>query len=86
MKPYLWAEVGRAEANAAKFGQDCGLDATGHARISRDLGLARNLVTEQRAQSMREMSATGAAIRRRRLAELGANVPSRPQTKGGGEA
>jgi hypothetical protein len=71
VKPYLWAEAGRAEANAQKFGSECGLDAAGHAKIARDLGLARNIQRDANARRTDELAATGRALRERRLKELG---------------
>ena len=39
--PYLWEQASKATTVAAKIGADCGLDAAGLARISRDLGFAK---------------------------------------------
>lgn len=40
---YLWAEAGRAEANAAKFAQDLGLDLTGRAKALKDDAITKSL-------------------------------------------
>ncbi len=40
---YLWAEVSRAEGNAAKFAQDLGLDLTGRAKALKDDAVTRSL-------------------------------------------
>lgn len=40
---YIWAEAGRAEQNAAKFGQDLGLDLTGRAKALKDDAIKRSL-------------------------------------------
>lgn len=40
---YLWAEAARAEANAAKFAQDLGLDLTGRAKALKDDAIRRSL-------------------------------------------
>ncbi len=66
VKPYLWSEASRAEANVAKFGQDCGLDATGHARIARDLGLAANIRKEASNRNPNQLGQIGAELRARR--------------------
>jgi hypothetical protein len=63
VKPYLWAEVSRAEANAAKFGADCGLDAAGHSRIARDLGLAQNIRKEASNRNLSHLGERGRALR-----------------------
>lgn len=63
VKPYLWSETTRAEANAAKFAQDCGLDATGHARVARDLGLARSAGAQFRNAGVRAIAERGRALR-----------------------
>jgi hypothetical protein len=70
VRPYLWTEATRAEANAQKFGADCGLDAAGHARIARDLGLATNVRQLANASKSAALASTGRAIREERLAEL----------------
>ena len=62
---YLWAEARGADGNAARFGQDCGLDPTGHARIARDLGLAQTVRRHQAALAVERLKAEGS-----RLAEL----------------
>ncbi len=46
---YLWGEASRAEANAAKFGSDLGLDPAGRARLAKDLGWASHLAGDQLA-------------------------------------
>ena len=63
---YLWAEARGADANAARFGQDCGLDPTGHARISRDLGLAQNVRVQQAALQVERLQAEGRRVAERR--------------------
>lgn len=40
---YLWGEVTKAEGNAAKFAQDCGLDPIGFAKLAKELGWAKQL-------------------------------------------
>ena len=39
---HLWAAADRAEANAAKFAQDLGLDLTGRAKIMKDAALSKH--------------------------------------------
>ena len=69
---YLWAEARGADANAARFGQDCGLDPTGHARISRDLGLAQNVRVQHAALQVERLQAEGRlAAERRGIRESG---------------
>jgi hypothetical protein len=46
---YLWGEASRAEANAAKFGSDLGIDPAGRARLAKDLGWASHLAGDQLA-------------------------------------
>lgn len=41
VRPYLWDVATRADTLAQKAAQDLGLDPAGHARISRDLGMAQ---------------------------------------------
>jgi hypothetical protein len=67
VKPYLWSETTRAEANAAKFGQDCGLDPTGHARIAHDLGVAKSHRSQSAWKGTEELAKRGRAIREQRL-------------------
>jgi len=43
VRPYLWTEAARSDANAQKFAQDLGLDPAGRSRIARDISLARRL-------------------------------------------
>lgn len=57
---YLWTEVTRAEANAAKFAQECGLDPTGFARIAKELGWAKQLA----GNKVNDLMATGKELRR----------------------
>lgn len=40
VRPYLWSEASRAEANVAKFEADLGLSPAGRGRLARDLGQA----------------------------------------------
>ena len=58
----IWAEIARAEANAAKFGQDCGLDPAGHAKLAKDLGWAKRLGQE----AVSGLSEVGRALRANR--------------------
>ena len=41
VRPYLWSEITRAEANLMKATQDLGLDPTGRAKLMKDVGYAR---------------------------------------------
>lgn len=61
--PTLWTECTRADALAQKCAQDCGLDPTGHARIARDLGFAKNLGARVGQQQIAELAETGRRIR-----------------------
>ena len=63
--PTLWTEATRADALAQKCGQDCGLDPTGHARIARDLGLARNLGAQFGTKKLEALAASGHELRER---------------------
>ena len=65
VKPYLWSERRGADQLAQKCGQDCGLDATGHSRIARDLGLAQNVRSQLATHNIEALQAEG-----QRLAEL----------------
>lgn len=60
VKPYVWTEAGRADANAQKFGQDLGLDPTGRAKVLRDLGWAKQLHRGR----LDELQSRGRALRR----------------------
>ena len=44
---YLWTELSRAESNAQKFAQDCGLDPIGFAKLAKELGWAKQLAGNQ---------------------------------------
>ena len=61
----LWQEASRAESNAMKAAQDCGLDPAGFARIGRDLGVARSIGQRLQGPSLSDLAAGG-----RRLREL----------------
>ena len=52
VKPYLWSEVTRAEANLMKATQDLGLDPTGRAKLMRDVGYARFFGREDPSASL----------------------------------
>jgi len=62
VKPYLWSEATRAEANAQRFAQDCGLDPAGHARIARDLGMVASVRTQQSQRNLEALAARGRAL------------------------
>ena len=59
----LWTEATRADALAQKCASDCGLDPTGHARIARDLGFARNLQAEMGAKRLEALAESGRELR-----------------------
>lgn len=63
VKPYLLAEATRADLAAQKAGQDCGLDATGHARIAERLGLATAYGRSALARSGPPLGERGRALR-----------------------
>lgn len=63
--PTLWTETTRADALAQKAAQDLGLDPVGHARIARDLGLARNLGAQFGTKKLEALAASGHALRER---------------------
>jgi len=60
VKPYLWSEITRAEANLMKATQDLGLDPTGRAKLIKDVGYARFLGRED---PMANMGALGRKLR-----------------------
>lgn len=66
--PTLWTEVTRADALAQKCGQDCGLDPSGHARIARDLGLARSVGAQFGTKKLEALAASGRELREGRSA------------------
>ncbi len=72
--PYLWTEATRAEANAARFAQDLGLDPTGRAKLAKDLGVAVHFGGDQLA----DLTEQGRAIRVQRQAELAADEKDEP--------
>ncbi len=43
----LWDILSRAETNAQKFAQDCGLDPIGFAKLAKELGWAKQLAGNQ---------------------------------------
>ena len=57
---YLWGELSKAEANAAKFAQECGLDPTGFARIAKELGWAKHLA----GRGLSELVSRGRELRK----------------------
>lgn len=70
VRPHLLTEVGRAEANAQKFGQDLGLDPTGRAKVLKDLGWAKQLHQGR----LEELQSRGRSLRRPATPEVeGAN-------------
>jgi len=52
VRPYLWSEITRCEANLMKATQDLGLDPTGRAKLMRDVGYARFLGREDPSASL----------------------------------
>jgi hypothetical protein len=66
---FVWTEATRAEANAAKFGADLGLDPAGRAKLAKDLGVAVHFGGDQLA----DLAEQGRAIREQRQAELDAD-------------
>ncbi len=64
--PSLWQEASRAESNAMKAAQDCGLDAAGFARVARDLGLARSIGQRLQGPGLDALAADGRKIRQLR--------------------
>jgi hypothetical protein len=62
---YIWAEASRAEANAAKFAQDLGLDLTGRAKVMKDAAMSRHFGGNR----VSALAATGREIRERRQSE-----------------
>jgi hypothetical protein len=62
---YLWSECRGADLLAQKCGSDCGLDAAGHSKIARDLGIAQNVRGELARRNIGNLQAEG-----RRLAVL----------------
>ncbi|MHB1988910.1 MAG: hypothetical protein ACYCSF_13170 [Acidimicrobiales bacterium] len=63
----LWQEAARAESNAAKFASDCGLDAAGHSRIARDLGVARSVGARLSGEpGLADIGASGRKLRQLR--------------------
>jgi hypothetical protein len=71
---FVWTEATRAEANAAKFAADLGLDPAGRAKLAKDLGVAVHFGGDQLA----DLADQGRAIRERRQAELDANEGGQP--------
>ncbi len=69
VRPYLWQEAARAEGNAQKFASDCGLDPAGHARIARDLGVARSIGQKLAGDSLVSFAAEGRKLRQLRARE-----------------
>lgn len=69
---HIWDAYDKAQKNAAKFAQDCGLDPIGFARLAKELGWAKQLA----GNGLENLRATGAAIRQGRLNPTAENSPS----------
>lgn len=62
VKPYLWAEVSRAESNLQKALEGLGLNPAGRGKLARDLGVAHHFAGD----GLQELGAQGRALRQSR--------------------
>jgi hypothetical protein len=70
VRPYLWTEATRADAQAQKAAQDLGLDPSGYARIARDMGIVHDLRRRFARQDLPPLGQQGREIMRQRRPEL----------------
>lgn len=61
VRPYLWTELARVEANLWKAFNDLGLTPAGRGKLARDLGVAHHF-----AGGLEELGAAGRALRQAR--------------------
>lgn len=63
VRPYLWAELGRAETNLMKATESLGLDPAGRGKLARDLGQASFYT---RTSGLQALAGEGARLRKLR--------------------